>query len=239
MSESFWLTDAAHGAMGFVAGNYLQLVRATTRFLAEPIDLPEALRSELPVIIAMWHGQHFMVFSAWPKGAPVRALVSRHSDAEINARALRWLGIGPIRGSGGPAQKMRKRGGPAALREMVRTLASGTSVALTADVPKHARVAGAGIVALAQISGRPIFPLAVVTGPRIDLPSWDRASFALPGGRGAMVLGSPIRAPRVADQGQLERARLAVQAGLDEAHRRAYALIGSDDPGAALNRGPA
>ena len=64
---------------------------------------------------------------------------------------------------------------------------------MTADVPKIARVCGEGIVTLARLSGRPIVPVAVVTSRRIDFESWDRASLGLPFGRGAMVLGEPIR----------------------------------------------
>ena len=171
-----------------------------------------------------------------PEKASVAALVSRHGDGEINAQALRRIGVTPIRGSGGPAEKMRKRGGSAALREMLRALACGRSVVLTADVPKRARIVGPGIIALAQLSGRPIFPLAVASRQRIDFSTWDRASLGLPFARGALALGEPIRVAADADEAAREAARCAVQSSLDAAHRRAYALIGSKDPGAALGQ---
>jgi lysophospholipid acyltransferase (LPLAT)-like uncharacterized protein len=120
------------------------------------------------------------------------------------------------------------------MREMLRALRDGESLVLTADVPKVARVAGAGIVALARLSGRPIYPLAVVSARRIDFNSWDRASLALPFSRGAIVVGDAIRVAPDADDAAMEQARLAVQAGLDTAHARAYALVGARDPGAAL-----
>jgi lysophospholipid acyltransferase (LPLAT)-like uncharacterized protein len=216
--------------VGFLAVGYLKLVQATTRFVAEPPDFPARIRSELPVIAAMWHGQHFMIHYAWPANADVSALISRSDDGELNARILERLGVTPIRGSGGHPSKMQKRGGFAALREMLRQLAQGSTVVLTADVPKVSRVAGPGIVTLAQLSGRPIYPVAVVTRNRIDFATWDHASIGLPFGRGAMVLGEPIHVPRDADEAALEAARLAVQHGLDEAHARAYALVGSQDP---------
>jgi hypothetical protein len=84
---------------------------------------------------------------------------------------------------------------------------------------------------LAQLSGRPIVPVAVVTSRRIDFDSWDRASLGLPFGRGAMVLGDPILVDRHADETAIEAARLAVQRSLDCVHARAYGLIGSADPG--------
>jgi lysophospholipid acyltransferase (LPLAT)-like uncharacterized protein len=224
---------------GYLASLYLRLVRRTNRFVAEPAGFLETIGRELPVIVAMWHGQHFMVHYAWPEGAAVAALISRHEDGEINAIILRRLGVEPVRGSGGAGHKIRHRGGVAALRELARRLAQGQTVVMTADVPKISRRAGLGIVALARLSGRPIYPIAVVTSRRFDFPSWDRASLGKPFGRGAMVLGDPIRVGRDADEAILESARLAVETGLDAVHARAYALIGARDPGARGTPGAA
>lgn len=216
----------------FAASRYLRLVRATNRFTVEPPNFLERIAPELPVIVAMWHGQHFMIHYAWPRGARIAALISRHRDAELNAMLLRQLGVEAIRGSGGRAEKMRRRGGVTALRDLLRSLQDGRTVVMTADVPKVSRKAGLGIVTLARLSGRPIYPLAVVTSRRYDFNSWDRASLGLPFGRGAMVLGEPIRVTRNADDGALEHARQAVELGLDDVHARAYAMVGSRDPGA-------
>ena len=221
-------------ALAFVGAHYLRLVGRTTRFVMEPPDFRERVLADAPVIGALWHGQHLTAHFAWPPGVPVAALISRNRDAEANAMALERLGVQPIRGSGGGAQRKQKRGGFAALREMLRALEAGSSLVLTADVPKVARVAGSGIVALARMSGRPIYPLAVVGARRIDFRSWDRASLALPFSRGAIVVGDPIRVARDASEADLEAARLAVQAGLDAVHARAYALVGAQDPGAGL-----
>src|SRR5208283_805635 len=100
-------------------------------------------------------------------------LISRHEDAGAQASAARRLGIAPIRGSGGPIDRQYYKGGAPALRELLRQLESGSSVALTADVPKVARVAGAGIVTLAKLSGRPIVPFAVVLRRRVQFDTWD------------------------------------------------------------------
>jgi hypothetical protein len=215
---------AVQNVVAFVVAKYFALVAATTRFVTEPADYPERLTPELPFIVALWHGQHFLTHVAQFGRAGVSVLISRHGDGEINALVARRLGAGLIRGSGGSRQKMQKRGGSAALRQMLRTLDAGSTVALTADVPKISRRAGEGIVTLARLSGRPIFPLAVVTARRIDLDSWDRASIPLPFGRGAVVFGDPIRVARDADGADREAARCAVETGLDRAHDRAYAL---------------
>lgn len=221
-------------ALAFLAAHYLRLVRKTTRFVVEPADFAVRAREDAPVIGALWHGQHTMAHFAWPQGIPVAALISRNADAEINAMVLERLGVQPIRGSGGKAYKMHKRGGALALREMLRALERGASLVLTADVPKIARVCGEGIIRLAMHSGRPIYPVAVVKRWRIDFKSWDRASFGLPFGRGAIVIGEPLRIPRDADATAVERARLHLEAALDAVHKRAYDLVGSHDPGAVL-----
>ncbi|HEX4768839.1 MAG TPA: lysophospholipid acyltransferase family protein [Lichenihabitans sp.] len=217
---------------GALASGYLRLVRTTNRFVQEPPGFIDAIGPELPVIVAMWHGQHFMIHYAWPPGARVAALISRHEDGEINAIILRHLGVEAVRGSGGKgAEKTRQHKGAAALRDLARKLDAGTTVVMTADIPKVSRRAGPGIVALARMTGRPIYPLAVVTSRRFDFPSWDRASLGKPFGRGAMVLGDPVRVDRQADAQACEAARLAVEIGLDRVHARAYALVGDEDPG--------
>ncbi|MET0605215.1 MAG: lysophospholipid acyltransferase family protein [Beijerinckiaceae bacterium] len=220
--------------LGFLLASYLKLVKATNRFAIEPDDLYERLDREWPAIIAMWHGQHFMVpFGKRPQDR-YRVLISRHGDGSINAIACRHFGIEAIRGAGGRPGDMHRKGAVAGMREMMRSLRDGRSVTVTADVPKVPRVAGAGLIALAQVSGRPILPYTVVTSRRFDFDSWDRASLGKPFGRGAMVMGETVRVPRDADHATIEAARVKLQGELDRIHERAYAIVGGVDPGAAL-----
>jgi lysophospholipid acyltransferase (LPLAT)-like uncharacterized protein len=202
----------------------------------EPADAYDRIGPMMPVIAAMWHGQHFMIHFAKRPQDRAASLVSRSGDGELNATALRHLGVRAIRGSGARGRDIRQKGGVSALRAMLRALEDGEMVVMTADVPKISRVCGQGIITLAQLSGRPIVPVAVVTSRRIDFRSWDRASLGLPFGRGAMVLGDPITVPRDADDAALESARQAVERGLDAVHARAYALVGARDPGARAAR---
>lgn len=219
-------------AVGRLVAAYLGLVRRTNRFVMEPADAYDRIGPHMPVIAAMWHGQHFMIHFAKRPQDRAASLVSRSGDGEINAVALGRLGIRAIRGSGARGRDIRKKGGVQAMRAMLRALADGEMVVMTADIPKISRVCGTGIVTLAQLSGRPIVPVAVATSRRIDFASWDRASIGLPFGRGAMVLGEPIVVPREADAAALEALRLTVERELDAVHARAYALLGARDPGA-------
>jgi lysophospholipid acyltransferase (LPLAT)-like uncharacterized protein len=222
-------------AIGFALAQYLKAVRRLNRFVVEPSDLATSLGAHHPAVVAMWHGQHLMIpFARAPQMTRACAMVARHRDAGLQASTLSWLNVEPIRGSGARGDKVREKGGAKALIALRKRLEEGATIAMTADVPKVARVAGLGIVTLARISGRPIVPVAVVTSRRLDFRSWDRASLGLPFGRGAMVIGDPIHVAADADPQAMEAARLAVQDGLDLAHARAYARVGAADPGAHL-----
>jgi lysophospholipid acyltransferase (LPLAT)-like uncharacterized protein len=214
---------------GSLIALYIRLIGRTTRWTHEPGDLRAALGDDLPLIMALWHGQHVITPLAWPRDWPGSALVARHADGEINAIALQKLGFRLVRGSGAnytSGHAVSRRGGVLALRGLIRALQGGSSVTLTADVPKIGGTVGTGIVLLAKISGRPIYPLAVVAKNCIEFNSWDRARLALPFGRGAIIVGERIVVADDAGDGELEEARLKVERGLDLVHARAYELVG-------------
>lgn len=209
-------------AAGSLLAGYLKLVWRTGRFALDPPDLYDHADANLPVIFAMWHGQHFLTPFVRKPHYPAVVLISRSADGEMNAIAAEKLGIGTIRGSGDHKGQFARKGGVEAYFRMIEALESGVTVALTADVPKVARRAGLGIVMLAKQSGRPILPIAVATRWRIDLKSWDRASVNLPFSRGAVVAGPPVWVPCDADPEALEAYRLSVEEAMNQATRRAY-----------------
>jgi lysophospholipid acyltransferase (LPLAT)-like uncharacterized protein len=215
----------ARAVVGFLAAEYLRLVWRTSEFVFEPPDIYERVAPETPVIVTMWHGQHFMTpFLKRPQFL-AKVLVSRHRDGDINAIIAERLHVGTVRGSGDHARRFDRKGGVAAFKAMLNALEEGYNMALTADVPKVARVAGLGVVKLAQISGRPIYPVAMATSRRIELNNWDRSAVNLPFSRGAVVVGEPIRVPAQCDSEALEAARRAVEANLNAATERAYAIV--------------
>jgi lysophospholipid acyltransferase (LPLAT)-like uncharacterized protein len=235
MARRIGRSQWAQEAIGFGLATYLSFVRGTNRFTTVPEDVDAYIKDDLPLIAAMWHGQHLMMPFARPVTMDrLAVLISRHEDAGAQALAAQRLGITPVRGSGGPADRNYYKGGAPAMRELLRQLESGSSVAMTADVPKRARVAGMGIVTLAKLSGRPIVPTAAVMSRRVQFNSWDRASLGLPFGRAIIVVGDIIRVSRNAAEEEMETVRLAVERGLDEAHRQGYAMVGASDPGADL-----
>jgi lysophospholipid acyltransferase (LPLAT)-like uncharacterized protein len=217
-------TPALQRFVGFLAAEYLRLVWLTNRLTVEPAQLYETVEPHQPVIVAMWHGQHFMV-PFLSRGHQVKVLISRHRDGEINAYAAARLGIGTVRGSGDHGRRFDVKGGVGAFKSMLASLAEGCNMALTADIPKVARVAGLGIIKLACFSGRPIYPVAVVTSRRIVLRNWDRSTVNLPLGRMAIVAGTPIVVPPDADDATMEKCRLLVEQSLTQVHDRAYEIV--------------
>jgi lysophospholipid acyltransferase (LPLAT)-like uncharacterized protein len=211
-------------SLGVSAAEYLRFVRKTSRFSIDPVDFYERVRPEMPAIVAMWHGQHFMMPFFRRQEHKVKVLISRHRDGEINAIAAERLGVEAIRGSGTSGRDFVKKGGVSGFKQMLDALSRGYNVALTADIPKVSRVAGRGIAQLARASGRPIFPVAVATSRRIQLHNWDRSVINLPFGRFVIAVGDPVRVAADADDMALEEARRLVETGLNRTTERAYAI---------------
>ncbi len=217
-------SPAVQRFIGFLAAEYLRLVWRTCRLVLEPADLYQRVDGDLPMIVAMWHGQHFMV-PFLSRGHRVKVLISRHRDGEINAYAAERLGIGTIRGSGDHGRRFDLKGGVGAFKTMLTALQADYNIALTADVPKVARVAGLGIVMLGRISGRPIYPVAVATSRRIVLKNWDRSAVNLPFGRIAIVAGTPVTVPPHADDAAMEQCRVLLEQRLRDVTARAYEIV--------------
>ena len=195
---------------GVLAAEYLRLVWQTSRFVMEPADPYQLYDKEQPVILAMWHGQHFML-PFFRRGYRIKVLISRHSDGEINAIAAERLGVGTVRGSGDHGGRFHIKGGVSAFRAMAELLAEGWNMALTADVPKVSRVAGLGIIKLASESGRPIFPVSLATSRRIVLNNWDRSEVNLPFSRGTRTGSCAAGRRRGHNRAGAQRARESPQ----------------------------
>lgn len=210
---------------------YIRLVYATSRIKREPADTVAKLFEEHPQILAMWHGQFLLLPKLKPdRPADVKAMVSRHGDAEIIGAVLKKFGMDLIRGAGAGKRK-RNRGGATAMRETLRALAEGATVAMTADVPPGpARRAGEGIATLASMSGRPVVPFAIATRRFIKLPTWSAFTINLPFSTLAIVIGDPIRVPQGNDTDTIEAGRLAIEGALAGVTARAYAMAGARDP---------
>src|SRR5436853_3260741 len=121
-------SSAFQETIGAVAASYLRLVWRTSRITLEPTGIYEAV--QMPAIVAMWHGQHFMApfIKRDDPRHRTKVLISRHRDGAINARAAERLNIGTIRGSGAHNGEFHRKGGTAALAEMLKALDEGYNI---------------------------------------------------------------------------------------------------------------
>ena len=201
------------------------LVRFTNRMRREPMpDFYAPFDQNRAVIVALWHGEHFLIPFLGRKGDRLVPLSTHHRDGEILARGGKYFGLRFLRGSGDHGGEFLRKKALQAFSGMMRELAAGGNVVVTADVPKISRVAGLGIVTLAKYSQCPIVPVAMATSRVHRLSNWDRTCINLPFGRMGVVRGEEIRVPRDADDVALEAARLQVETALNAVTERAYAL---------------
>jgi lysophospholipid acyltransferase (LPLAT)-like uncharacterized protein len=166
-----------------------------------------ALRQHGSVIPVYWH-QHILfgvraLKLLEPDGLRPGFLISPSVDGTAPAMLVRKLGGHVVRGSS-------THTGARALRDFYETIVKQqVSPAITPDGPRgpvHEFKPGA--VMLAQLSGRPILPIAVAASRTLRLSTWDRFELPLPFSRVAISIGEPVRVPRALDAaGQAQFAR--------------------------------
>ena len=214
-----------------LASGYIRFVYATSTIKRDPADTIDTLFDQHPQILAIWHGQFMLLPNMKPKRpADLRAMISRHGDAALLGAVLKRFGVELIRGAGAGTRK-RNRGGATAMRETMRALEAGATVAMTADVPPGpARRVGEGIATIASKSGRPVVPFAIATNRFLKLPTWSAFTVNLPFSTLAIVVGKPIHVPSAENPETIEQGRRVIEHALGETTARAYALAGATDP---------
>jgi len=151
---------------------------------------------------------------------PLSVLVSRSRDGDLAAGLLDALGLGHVRGSS-------SHGSATAFRSLCRASREGRTVTLTVDGPRGpAGVVAPGIMALSQVEGLWVVPVAAACASGLELRSWDRCKVPLPWTRAVMVYGRPFKVDRQ-DRRSSHQARL--QTVLRRLHFRARRLCG-DQP---------
>ena len=141
-------------------------------------------------------------------GAGLVAMVSASRDGGMLAGILRSFGVQPVRGS-------TSRRGPQALRELATWARRGYDIALTPDGPRGPRYkVQQGVIALAQLTDRPIIPFSCRPGWKVATNSWDKFQIPLPFSRCDMIFGEPMRVPREATESEREAFRLQLEEAL-------------------------
>ncbi len=138
-------------------------------------------------------------------GRRVAGLVSASRDGGLMARIMELFGIEPIRGSS-------SRRGAQALRELVAAAKDGCDLVITPDGPRGPRyVIQPGVIAAAQLSGRPIVPVSYHLTWKYRLASWDQFQIPMPFTRIEVALGQPLWVPESAGESEREDLRQELQ----------------------------
>ena len=147
-------------------------------------------------------------------------LISPSVDGELGAMMVRRLGGHVIRGSSTST-------GALALRDYYQALVKdGVSPAITPDGPRGPRFEfKPGAILLAQMSGRPILPMAYAAS-RAWLIKWDKFVVPYPFSRIAIAVGAPRYVPRVTDAAAIERLQTELKGDLKNLYHVARAALG-------------
>lgn len=192
--------------------------------------LDAALAKAPSLVPCFWH-QHQLFCSRYlieqsrrvdAAGAPrlkVGWLISPSVDGELGAMLVRRMGGHVIRGSSTAT-------GARALRDYYEALVKeGVSPVITPDGPRGPRFEfKPGAILLAQMSGRPILPMAYAAS-RARLIKWDKFVLPLPFSRIVIAVGAPRYVPRVTDAAAIARLQAELKNDLKSAFRVARAAL--------------
>lgn len=230
-----------------IVWGYMALVGKTTRWVVEgATEFHDAWdHHDGGLIFSCWHSRILLMPVGWmlekdkvdPRRGVPGILISLSRDGEFVAQVAGMLGLKVIRGSAGNKKKKSKdKGGATAIREASDILGNQGVICITVDGPRGPRQrASLGAVLLAQRKGAKIVTYAQAATPSFRMKSWDRFFVAFPFGKGAIVFGPLIDAPRDVAP---EIIRQRVEDSLNTATRRAEELIGlTFEPPAPLEPG--
>jgi hypothetical protein len=171
-----------------------------------------------PVIFTLWHGR-LIPLSWYHRTWNLVTLISASADGEYIARLVSRWGYDVVRGSS-------SRGGGPALRNLVRFVREGRSIAVTPDGPRGPREKlKPGVLTAAQLTGCALLPVAAGASRSWWFEGWDRFMVPKPFTRIHVVYGEPVPVPRDADATELADIAARVEADMGRITARAEAYV--------------
>lgn len=202
------------------------LLRLYLSFLRVKVVGEEAAHKQFSkygrVIAAVFH-QRFLPALAYVtkfRNFKPIVMISQSSDGELIASLASRLGLVPVRGSS-------TRGGRDALMAILRALKKNPGVIHIVDGPTGPKgVVKPGLMAMAQVTGAPIFPIIISAEKAWVMRSWDRFLVPKPFSTVTIRWGDPFPVPRGTRPDQLEELRKQVESLMLEAHAEADLISG-------------
>ena len=182
--------------------------------------LETTLRGHPTCVPTFWHeqligGAIFLVDTLRVRKRELAFLVSPSVDGDLVTSIVERAGGRVVRGSA-------TRSGVKSLRDLYRLMRKHSASPLfTPDGPVGPpRKCKLGAILLAQLSGTPVLPIALVPRQAWRLSTWDRLQVPLPFTRVEVAFGAPVSVPAEATTEELEPLRVALEAELERLRRR-------------------
>jgi lysophospholipid acyltransferase (LPLAT)-like uncharacterized protein len=182
--------------------------------------LEQALVKHGAVIPVYWHQHQLLpvryLLERRAAGLKLGFLVSPSVDGEMPAMLVQGAGAHAIRGSSSAT-------GARALRDYYEAITrDGISPAITPDGPHGpAREFKPGAILLAQLSGKPILPIAYAARRVFVFPTWDQFILPLPFTSAVLAIGEPRIVPKRLDARDLGEWQGRMKAELEALYRAA------------------
>jgi len=198
-----------------IGGRLIGGLLSTARFTTEgDVHYRRERDAGRPVIFTLWHGR-LLPLSYYHRTWNLVTLISASADGEYIARLVRRWGYEVVRGSS-------SRGGGPALRQLIRRVRSGRSIAVTPDGPRGPRERlKPGVLTAAQLTGCALLPVGAGASRTWWIEGWDRFMVPQPFSRVHIVYGEPIPVARSADSEQLRTIATRVESEMTRITARA------------------
>ncbi len=150
-----------------------------------------------PAVIVFWHDCQLLLPFGWfgmfrhsgVKEQTCYTLISGHGDGRIIATAIRFLGLGSVKGSS-------TRGSREGARELIEKIHEGKHICVTPDGPRGPRhKAKVGAVRIASKTGAPLYAIACASTAAWVFNSWDRMFLPKPFSKMVLALSEPLQVP--------------------------------------------
>jgi lysophospholipid acyltransferase (LPLAT)-like uncharacterized protein len=189
--------------------------------------LIEVMREHGSVVPVFWH-QHLLILgrfmaAGFIPGMKPGFMISPSVDGEAPTMLAKFYGCHVVRGSGSYTGVRAVRGVHQAI------VKDGISPAITPDGPRGPRFKlKPGAIFAAQISGRPVIPIAYAARPAKLLRTWDKFVIPSPFSKIHIAIGEPYFPPRRTDDAQMEAAQREVERSLLELYEYAASQVGAE-----------
>ncbi|WP_050931479.1 lysophospholipid acyltransferase family protein [Aestuariivita boseongensis] len=203
--------------------DYVRFAHRTSDYARLGFDRMDAcVAAGEPVIMVLWHQRLVMAGYTFPVHlGPISSLTTSARAGRLAGQVLNRFGYDTV-----PMSSHQRH--VTLSREVLRRIKAGSSIGIAVDGPGGpARVASQVPLIWARVSGCRVFAVAYSSSRVIKLPTWDKLMLPVPWSRGVLTCQEWTETvPRDADDAELERLRLSLEATLDHVTDAADRAVG-------------